>query len=1260
MLKIDHINQGAFLDITDKLEIGGAFGGQQNTFGSITAVLKFGDNTNRQCKFHVIENTDSIPADGILGAEFLQHNIIMDCVDHILYCCDNDNRSLVKISESFGINKSTLEDIAPWEKYTKGIGQKLLFEQGYKFGAGLGVNGQGVDMPLAINYIENKRKGLGFAHNNATIITDSYNRYSEILRKIEVETPAPPTRKTHYVYPDTNYAITLKPRTETIIAVRIKEKGKRYCPAMQIQEGVFSSNTIVKPINGYAKIAIVNLKNEEIQIENLYPSTQPIHHYTEIQLPTEAGQNENVQKLRYDNLKKIVENINWTIDEREVIERMLFNYQDIFHLPGDNLTFTNIQKFKLPLVEKAQIINKKQYRLPEKHRSEIQNQIEQLQKDDIIEASNSPFNSPVILVPKKGTDTEGNKLFRMCVDFRELNKISIPYSFPLPRIEDILDQLGGSQYFSTLDLSQGFHQVLIDEPDREKTAFSSNYGHYQYKRCPFGLKTLPGFFQSLLNGILSGLQGIKCFVYIDDVVIFSPTLKDHTERITEVFERFRKSNIKLNPQKCKFLQKEVTYLGHKCSIDGVRPDERLVEAIQNFPIPTTNKKLQSFLGLANYYRQFVSNFARIAGPLYELLKGIDPSNKKKITAWTTECDEAFQCLKNSLISEPILVYPDFNKNFTITCDASLEGLGAVLEQDKKVIAYASRTLLDTEKRWSATELELNAIVFSWKTFKPYVLGRHVKVYSDHMPLKGVLKMKDTASRIVRLQQKLLEFDYEIIYKKGKENGCADFLSRNPVANNSLAMVIREQPTTYPTVTIEDCFSDESDVSCKQDNMKNTVDFPTDSDDKLPTQCLVLTRRQAALEAVKKQQHATSDLPRPPAIVMDANPKLPEVLISPTERLRHKPSENDDHEWLELEELANTPNSRITIISKPKDMEIVLKDYHDSVFGGHFGVAKTYIRIKKHFYWKGMKRYITTYIANCAKCQRNKIGRATRMKLCETDLSHRPFENIYIDLVGPLPVTASGNKHILSMVDDLTRFVEFVAVPDQTANTVARALYEQILCRYTLPKVITSDNGANFLSNTFKELCQLLKIDRRLTSPFSPQGNLVERQHSTLANYLRCFAENDPTSWDTYLRTAAHAYNNTTHKSTGFTPQELLYGFTAEIPSNLKRKPLPLYNHEDYYHELRYKLQTSFSIAKETLGNAKSKSKEYYDKHTNPKIFETGQFVFMKNTNRIHKFSSHWVGPYQIISTHGLNATIKVGRKLRKVHVNRLKPTSIKS
>lgn len=1254
MLKIDNINQEAYLDPTDKLEIGGAFGGEDTTFGSILTTLEFGQGVKKNCKFHIIRNTDTIPGDGILGADFLQGFIIMDCVANKMYCFDKNSDTLIKISDNFGSNKATMEDIAPWRKYGKGIGQKILREKGYQIGTGLGRYEQGIIKPITAIPVKDNCKLVGISIYPRPEIETNTTREKEVYTEMEPEehcnalmkietydTERAYVREGFFNYPNDTYTVQIGPRATEITAVRIKEKGKRYCPAGQIQDGIFSTDAIVKSTNGYAKIAITNTTNKTVELSNFFPPTEPLHRYKEIRITQATAPTALKRKTRFEELLNILKFDTLTEIEKIAIERVCWEYLDVFHMPGDKLTFTNIRKFQLPLTENAPITNKKQYRLPEKHRHEIQRQIDKLKDDDIVEDSISPYNSPVILVPKKGVDANGNKLFRMCVDFRELNKVSIPYSFPLPRIEDILDQLGGSTYFTTLDLSQGFHQVLIDEHDREKTAFSSNFGHYQYKRCPFGLKTLPGFFQSLLNGVLSGLQGVKCFVYIDDVVIFADTFEEHLNRISEVFQRFRGSNLKLNPQKCNFLRKEIMYLGHKCSTEGVQPDERLVKAVQDFPRPNTVRKLQSFLGLTNYYRQFIKDFARKAGPMYESLKGAESSNARKLLNWTTDCEQSFLELKQALVTAPVLIYPNFNKNFTITCDASIEGLGAVLEQEKRPIAYASRTLTDAEKGWSATELELNAVVYSWVTFKTYILGRHVKIYSDHMPLKGVLKMKDTASRIVRLQQKLLDCDYEIIYKKGKENSCADFLSRNPVAGPSWTLTIQTRPRSSTSTEI-----------------KYILTTTDGCEDTSYSKCMAITRRQSASETNKQQQQkANASIIDPPGSEprkKDSNTRTTTAQTLPTTK-----DDDDDEaiEWLELEDQLN--NTGITIITKDNDMKAILQDYHDSVFGGHFGTAKTYSRIKKHFYWVGMKSYITEYIKHCIKCQTNKVGRATKMLLCETDLSKKPFDKIYIDMVGAVTMSASGNQYILSVIDDLTRFVDFVAVPDQTANTIARALYEHVLCRYTLPKVIISDNGTNFLSEILKELCKLLKIDKRQISPYSPQGNLVERQHSTLANYLRCFIDKDPTSWDTYLRTAAHAYNNTPHVSTGYAPMELLFGFTSDIPSSLKNKPTPLYNYDAYYHELRYKLQTSFNIAKEKLGNAKSRSKQYYDRSANPRTFYKGQRVFMKNANRSGKFSPHWMGPYLITEVHNtLNVTIQIGRKLKKVHVNRLKPAKL--
>lgn len=278
-----------------------------------------------------------------------------------------------------------------------------------------------------------------------------------------------------------------------------------------------------------------------------------------------------------------------------------------------------------------------------------------------------------------------------------------------------------------------------------------------------------------------------------------------------------------------------------------------------------------------------------------------------------------------------------------------------------------------------------------------------------------------------------------------------------------------------------------------------------------------------------------------------------------------------------------------------------------------------------------------------------------MPLRLTEVANKPFEKIFVDIVGPLPITLNDNKYILSMVDDLTRFVEFVPLPDQTAETVSRALYEQILSRYTIPQSIVTDNGSNFIGSVFKNLCKLLGVKKLRTTAYHPQGNLVERQHSSLGSYLRNFIEGHPTSWDMYLRTAAHAYNNTPHSSTGFAPMELLFGFVSEVPTNLKRKPQPLYNCDQYVSELRYKLQKSFNLAKENLLKTKENSKVYYDKKISPYYFKINDKVLIKNESRTSKLSPIWKGPYEIVEVYDdLNVSINERGKIKRVHVNRLK------
>jgi hypothetical protein len=318
-------------------------------------------------------------------------------------------------------------------------------------------------------------------------------------------------------------------------------------------------------------------------------------------------------------------------------------------------------------------IQTRQYRFPVVHKDEINKQVNELLDQNIIKPSKSPYNTPVWIVPKK-PDSKGNKRWRMVLDFRNLNDKTIGDAYPLPNITEILDQLGGAKYFSVFDLASGFHQIKMHPDDSHKTAFSTPHGHYEFDRMPFGLKNAPATFQRLMDLVLTGLQGNEIFVYLDDIVLYSSSLTEHAIKFEKLAARLREANLKLQPDKCEFLRKEVTYLGHIIGENGVRPDSNKVEAVQNFPIPKNAKNIKQFLGLAGYYRRFIKGFSRIAKPLTNLLK------KDIDFKWGDKEQESFDTLRDMLCQEPILQYPDFTKSFLLTTDASGTAIGAILSQ----------------------------------------------------------------------------------------------------------------------------------------------------------------------------------------------------------------------------------------------------------------------------------------------------------------------------------------------------------------------------------------------------------------------------------------------------------------------------------------------------------------------------------------------------------------------------------------------------
>jgi hypothetical protein len=340
---------------------------------------------------------------------------------------------------------------------------------------------------------------------------------------------------------------------------------------------------------------------------------------------------------------------------------------------------------------------------------------------------------------------------------------------------------------------------------------------------------------------------------------------------------------------------------------------------------------------------------------------------------------------------------------------------------------------------------------------------------------------------------------------------------------------------------------------------------------------------------------------------------------------------------------------------------IFHEYHDSILGGHRGMNKTYEVIKQHYYWPKMKEEIEEYVRKCTKCQLNKVLRAKRKAPMEiTTTASHPFEKCSLDIVGPLIESESGNKYILTFQDELSKFIVAVPLQQQDAETVAKAFVLNIVLKFGAPAKILTDQGSNFLSNLFKNTCKLLRIKKIQTTAFHPESNGgLERSHRVLAEYLRHYVREDQTNWDEFVPYAVYVYNTTTHTATECTPFELVYGFKSEVPSALRDSPSIQYNYEDYLTELKGRLQTAHEVARRKLISRKEKSKEQYDKKTKPFELDAGQQVLLYDETvrrgRSKKRSPQYIGPYEVLSVNGVNATIKKGRTTQQVHVNRLKP-----
>lgn len=789
--------------------------------------------------------------------------------------------------------------------------------------------------------------------------------------------------------------------------------------------------------------------------------------------------------------------------------------------------------------------------------------------------------------------------FRLVIDFRKLNEVTISSNYKLPLISDILNSLRGANYYSTLDANSSFHQIKLRDEDKQLTAFSSPYGNFHYKFLCFGLKNSAQVFQETADTVLNGLQPENIATYIDDIIVPANTIDDSIRKLRLVFDRFRQYGLTLNPSKCQFLQPSIKYLGHVVDKNGLKPLPETLTSINHFPVPTTVRKLKRFLGLANYYRSFVENFSDIVIPLTNLTK------KYSKFRWTDQAQTAFDTIKQKLLSDVMLKHPNFNDVFYLNTDASLEAVGAaLLQKDEngilRPINYFSCKLKPHEKKWPAIELEAYAILLAIRHFKVYLYGRKFILLSDCKSLKYLKTLDSPANRLSRWLLELSNYDYQFEHIKGSTNYLGDLLSR--------------------------------DV-CHSVNVVK-ADIPD-------------------LEKIRFEQRADPSL---------------KLIIDYLENNSQTCPERTDDYFLEkgiLKHLSHrnshaARNDYFEQIVIPKKLIPYVLEGSETV---HFGFFKNYRTIKEKFYWKNMYRDIKNFSYSCTKCIEKKGFNITKSPLMKFDTPTQPMERLSLDILGPLSMSESGNKYVLTVIDHFTKYSVFFALSDITADTISAKLL-QVITVFGVPQAILTDLGRNFQSQLFSSLAKKLNIRKLRTSPYHAQTNsAAERLNSSIKNSLTCLSETI-TDWDTYLDYYNFIYNNSYHDTTHEKPSFLMFNRDLNLPFHLFEKP-PRHHYfpcENYVEENLSKLHYVYRNVYKNLEQASEKQSQLREKIATSKVFHIGQKIYLYTpaTTQLtgRAFSKHFSGPYRVIEKHSnLNYTIihvnKPFAKPVKVHVDRM-------
>ena len=768
-------------------------------------------------------------------------------------------------------------------------------------------------------------------------------------------------------------------------------------------------------------------------------------------------------------LKIELPSVNSITDTNYDIQTLLDKYKTVFQGLGKLKDF----QLKLYIDESIKPIAQPVRTIPFSMRQQVASKIDELIQDDIIEPVKGPTSwvSPLVCVPKPKGD------IRLCIDMRQANCAILRERFPIPTVEEVLQDLNGATTFSILDLRAGYHQLELDPNSRDITTFVSHKGLFRYKRLIFGVNCAAEMYQKTLQQVLQGLEG--CRNISDDIVVFGKSVSEHNKHLELVLERLQANNLTLNKDKCKFLQSKLTFMGHTLSDKGVEPDIRKIEAIHNAKVPTNAKEVRSFLGLVTFCAKFINNFSTILEPLRTLTR------KNQAWEWTQKHQSAFEQLRNSLSDPKILAYFHPSRLLKLTVDASPFGLGAILSQQQsdesyRPLAYASRVLTSVERNYSQTEREALSIYWAVQRFRIYLHGHDFVVVTDHKPLEVIFNSPKhkPPPRIEKWIMNLQTYKFTVNYSPGYSNA-ADMLSRSPV------------------------------TTCENNKSEDYVNF---------------IANHAVPKAISMQEIVSAS----------DKDKLIQCVISNIRSGNWNKKDSNLRPYYLVKSDLSTNGQILLHHGRLVIPEVLRSQTLDLAHEGHQGIVKCKERVREKVWWPGIDRDLEKLISSCHACQLT--GNSTRPpEVHMTELPTDSWKKVSADLMGPFPTGES----LLVIVDYYSRFPVVEILQSTTSSVIIHRMHK-IFSIHGLPETLVTDNGPQFISDDFARYLQQCGINHHRVTPLWPRADgEVERFNRVLKKAIQT-SHSEGKNWKFEIYTFLLAYRTTAHSVTGIPPSELMF------------------------------------------------------------------------------------------------------------------------